>query len=94
MPCGWGAALEFEHSTTMPDSRQSFFSQTLEALLGAREFSGTEALSKFMDDPSITVLRAIKHDGKCTHTLTCGAVRTFVCAFAHVYCNLRLATGH
>ena len=48
----------------MPDGRRAFFAQTIEALFSTSQLVGDDALSKFLDDGSVTVLRAqLQEDG-------------------------------
>ena len=48
----------------MPDGRRAFFAQTIEALYSTSELIGDDALSRFLDDGSVTVLRAqLQEDG-------------------------------
>jgi hypothetical protein len=55
----------------MADARLAFFTQTIEALHGTRDFDGPEALSSFLDDPSVLVLRACLLDsGRVVLTTT------------------------
>ena len=46
----------------MPDGRRAFFAQTIEALYSTSQLIGDDALSKFLDDGSVTVLREVITD--------------------------------
>ena len=43
----------------MPDGRHAFFAQTVDAVFRTRDFDGQDALSSFLDDPSVMVVRAV-----------------------------------